>query len=74
MADMIVCRQCGVELEPGMEVCPLCEIAVADGKPIPVKPSYRDFADVSFRTNIPCDYFIDKFFVRLQLHNVMYCL
>ena len=45
MADMIVCRQCGVELEPGMEVCPLCEIAVADGKPIPVKPSYRDFAD-----------------------------
>ena len=30
--DMIICRQCRVELAPWMEVCPLCEVAVADGE------------------------------------------
>lgn len=28
---MIICKQCGVELESWMEICPLCEVAVADG-------------------------------------------
>jgi|SRR5690606_17901227 hypothetical protein len=28
---MIICKQCRVELEPWMEVCPLCKIPVADG-------------------------------------------
>lgn len=28
---MKICKQCRVELEPWMDVCPLCEVAVADG-------------------------------------------
>jgi len=29
---MLTCKQCGVELEGGMEVCPLCETPVFDGR------------------------------------------
>lgn len=29
---MMVCKQCGVELEAGMKVCPLCERSVTDGR------------------------------------------
>lgn len=28
---MTICKQCRVELEPWMEVCPLCKVPVADG-------------------------------------------
>jgi hypothetical protein len=29
---MTICKQCGVELEDGMKVCPLCESSVTDGR------------------------------------------
>lgn len=29
---MMVCKQCGVELEAGMKACPLCERSVTDGQ------------------------------------------
>lgn len=29
---IIVCKECGVELEPGMQVCPLCDTPVNSGR------------------------------------------
>ena len=42
---MIVCSQCGVELEQGIDVCPLCETAVADGQPVLGRRFKSDLAE-----------------------------
>lgn len=42
---MVVCKQCGVELDSGMEICPLCQTPVTDGQRIVVKSAYKSFDD-----------------------------
>jgi hypothetical protein len=42
---MVVCKQCGVELESGMQVCPLCETPVIDGRKIKEKSVKESFDD-----------------------------
>lgn len=38
--DMIICKQCQVELAPWMDACPLCGLAVADGER-PANPDHQ---------------------------------
>lgn len=40
---MIICKNCGVELEPYMKICPLCEEPVNDG-PVIKKVHHRESA------------------------------
>ena len=35
---MLVCKQCGVELDSGMQICPLCDTPVIDGRQV-IEPS-----------------------------------
>lgn len=40
---VVMCKQCGVELESGMQVCPLCETPVTDGQKIEDRSANRSF-------------------------------
>lgn len=40
---MVVCKQCGVELDGGMQVCPLCETPVIQGQKIEGNSSNERF-------------------------------
>lgn len=42
---MIVCKQCGVELDSGMQACPLCKTPVIDGQKIQDNSANKTFAE-----------------------------
>ena len=42
---MVVCKQCGVELDSGMQICPLCDTPVIDGHQVIEPSGSTDLAD-----------------------------
>ena len=47
-----MCKQCGVELDSGMQVCPLCDTPVNPGKKIEVNPSIQRFNEQNVRPQL----------------------